>query len=139
MSDKLKEALEKLMPAYPSKTRAAGVSIKPGWSEAEPQDDKSKKTERAKRAIEQKLRFTCDQWLSPTRGLLPCTPTILGFRFAPPQALCYRRASRAQCKLFSNVFSVSLSNNPSEQNSAAVNIDRLTVYPTPFFRRQQQR
>jgi hypothetical protein len=29
MSDKLKEALEKLMPAYPSKTRAAGVSIKP--------------------------------------------------------------------------------------------------------------
>jgi hypothetical protein len=27
MSDKLKEALEKLMPAYPSKTRAAGVSM----------------------------------------------------------------------------------------------------------------
>ena len=34
------------------------------------------------------------------RGLLRHMSTILGFRFAPPQALCYRRASRAQCKLF---------------------------------------
>jgi len=36
--------------------------------------------------------------LSLTSRTLFVLRTILGFRFAPPQALCYRRASRAQRK-----------------------------------------
>jgi hypothetical protein len=72
---------------------------------------KGKKTERAKRATAVKLEKEFSQSsivkssndllkikrLSPTsRALRFCTPTILGFRCAPPQALCYRRASRAK-------------------------------------------
>src|SRR5438132_12861181 len=34
----------------------------------------------------------------PLRGLFLCTPMTLGFRSAPPQALCYRRASRASTR-----------------------------------------
>jgi hypothetical protein len=58
------------MRAYLSKTRAAGGSIKPGV-ERNPKMTKGKKTERAKRAIAQKLRFTHDEWLPPTLRALP--------------------------------------------------------------------
>jgi len=84
MSDKLKEALIKLLRAHLSETRVAGGSIKSstpaemlgrgpglGWSKAEPQDDEAKKTERAKRAIAQKLPSTHHQWLPPTSRALP--------------------------------------------------------------------
>src|SRR5712691_7152661 len=71
-----------------------------GWSEAEPQDNEGKRIKRAKRA---KAYERCDLLTAsscrPLRGLFACTLTILGFRFAPPQALCSRRASRAQCNV----------------------------------------
>ena len=77
--------------SHPSRDARSGT---PPWGGAErnPRMTKRKKTERAKRAITQKLRFTL-------RGLFLCTPTILGFRSAPPQALCCRPYSRAQPKL----------------------------------------
>ncbi len=61
------------MRAYRSKTRAAGGSIKSAWGAAKrnPRIPNGKKTERAKRAIAQSLRFTHDEWLPPTSRALP--------------------------------------------------------------------
>ena len=50
---------------------------------------------RAKRAIAQTVKVFNDESLSPTTRR-PCIPWILGFRFAPPQTLCCRRAPRAK-------------------------------------------
>jgi len=54
------------------------------------------KIERAKRAIAHSPRFT-DDWgrCRSLRGLFSRSKRILGFRFAAPQALRYRHASRA--------------------------------------------
>jgi len=91
------------MRAYLSKTRTAGGSIKsstpaemlgrgprPGVERSGTQDDRGKRTERAERAIAQKQRFTNGREASV------CAPTILGFRSAPPQALCWRLLRRLE-------------------------------------------
>jgi hypothetical protein len=65
-----------------------------GWSEAEPQDDEREETQRAERARAQAM-IPLDKPLSPTSWALLSTQTFLGFRFAPPQALCCRHASWA--------------------------------------------
>jgi len=58
----------------------------------------------------------------PLRGLFLCTPTILGFRSAPPQALRYRHASRAQCKLFTNAAQNGSLKIPFEQGVVLLNV-----------------
>jgi len=90
-----------------------------GGAERNPRMTKVKKTERAKRAIALELQFTHDHWLSPTSWAFQCNPTILGFRSATPQALCCRRASRAQgfSQTCSDVSEVYATNSP-EANHA---------------------
>jgi hypothetical protein len=77
-----------------NETRGAGESIKPGVSGAKPQGQRiPTTTERAKRATERSLgNLSC----RPLRGLFPRISIVLGFRSAPPQALCYRPLSRAE-------------------------------------------
>jgi hypothetical protein len=63
----------------------------------------NKKTERAKRAIAQ----TCtSRLITPAvarfAGSFFELSASLGFRSAPPQALCFRRASRAKSNSFTN-------------------------------------
>ena len=58
------------------------------------------KPKRAKRAIAQAFAiYLLVNGCRPLRGLFVFSPMILGFRFAPPQALCCRRASRAELKV----------------------------------------
>jgi hypothetical protein len=69
LSDDLKKPLNKLMLAYHSKNPRSGWKHKAwGGAERNPRMTKGKKTERAKRAIAQKLRFVR---LSPTSRALP--------------------------------------------------------------------
>src|SRR6185503_8943842 len=99
MSDKLQEPLNKFVQAHPLKTRVAGGSIKPGvGAKRNPRLTTDQKTERAKRATALTPQFCLDKRLSPTSRALPGVPTILGFRFAPPQALCFHPLRGLKCK-----------------------------------------
>jgi len=60
-----------------------------GGAKRNPRLTTDQKTERAKRATALTPQFCLDKRLSPTSRALPGVPTILGFRFAPPQALCF--------------------------------------------------
>ena len=74
------------MLAYLSKNPRSGCKHK-AWGEAKrnPRMTKGKKTERAKRAIAQKLRLTPDKVLSPTSRALPLYSNDPGvpLRFTP--------------------------------------------------------
>src|ERR1700730_7643104 len=60
-----------------------------------------KKPERAERVIAPTLQFTHDKALSPTSRALPFLfQSILGFRCAPPQALCCRPLRGLNRKLY---------------------------------------
>jgi len=90
MSDKLQEPLNKFVQAHLAKNPRSGWKHKAwGGAKRNPRLTTDQKTERAKRATALTPQFCLDKRLSPTSRALPGVPTILGFRFAPPQALCF--------------------------------------------------
>jgi hypothetical protein len=74
-----------------SQPAVAGDSIKPGVKRSGTPGDCPKIMLARERAIE----FTVTARCRPLRGLCFAGLQFLGFRYAPPQALCYRPLPRA--------------------------------------------
>src|SRR2546430_11233196 len=80
----------------PTKTRGAGGSIKPGVERSGTPGFRAIMIPSARSVRKLENNTTYDEIaVAHVAGSISLPPVILGFRFAPPQALCCRHASRA--------------------------------------------